>query len=399
MHPTLALPQPRTLQLMAPFRALECRARAAWLRGALRLFAPRAGEIPDWGAAPRRVLFVRHDGIGDLIMSTGLLRALTDAPPGLVVDVLTSPGKAPALAHLPFIGRVIVHERGGTRSWAALRRELRAARYDAVIDGGVGRPSVNSYTARILLACGARWRIGSGGRRHDFMFNTPVLPPASRFAEHHVTHLARLAAPFGLGAGDADWRPTLALSRDERVAAWRSWRRTSGHGQRILVNLSAGSAERRWPDERFAALLRRLRQHTPEARVIVVALPSDRDSALQLAAQADALALVPDVRALIALVATSDIVISPDTAVTHIASAFQRPTLALMRCRAEFQMWTPYRTPGVCVFGDDAATLHSLPTPRVLAALDELLDPDGVATMHLDPIDDEHPADEPAMRR
>jgi ADP-heptose:LPS heptosyltransferase len=369
-----AMHHPLWPYLIGPFRSLESHARSGWLRLALGALTRHAGPLPDWDDGPRRVLFIRHDGIGDLIMSTGILRAMVAAHPSLVVDVLTSPDKAAVLENLPFVDRVLVHERGGGRSWLSLLRELRSRRYDAVIDGAVGRPSVNSYTARLLIACGARWRIGSSGRLNDFMFNVPVAPPACRQAEHHVAHLARLAAPFGLGAAAADWRPVLALTRDERLEAWHAWRNTPGRGQLVLVNLSAGSAERRWPDERFVALLARLRDRAPLARIIIVGLPHDRESVARLAQPAGALTLIPSVRQLIALVATADLVISPDTAVTHAASAFQRPTLALMRRREEFEMWTPYHTPGVCVFGDDPLTLNSLPTARVLSALDIVLE-------------------------
>ena len=73
----------------------------------------------------------------------------------------------------------------------------------------------------------------------------------------------------------------------------------------------------------------------------------------------------------IATVATSTLVITPDTAISHIASAFERTTLTLLR--KGYERLVPYRTPGRNVFGDDARTLASLPAARVLASLDDLL--------------------------
>ena len=74
----------------------------------------------------------------------------------------------------------------------------------------------------------------------------------------------------------------------------------------------------------------------------------------------------------VAAIATADLLISPETAITHAASAFQTPTLALQR--KGNSRWSPYRTPGRNVFSDDERRLTNLPTERVLRTLDELID-------------------------
>jgi ADP-heptose:LPS heptosyltransferase len=274
---------------------------------------------------------------------------------------------------LPFVRDVILHERGKGPGLLALMRRLEPRRYDVAIDGLVWRPSVNSYTTSLMLASRARWRIGSAGRPNDFVYNVPVAPPSNRYAEHHVEHLARLASPFGLGTDDADWRPEIALTAAECAAAEWRWDAVPGAGARILVNLSAGHPERRWPDERFAQLLAHLGRRVPNASIAVIALPEDRASAERLAALAHGTPVEPGVRELFALVAAADLVITPDTAVSHIAAAFARPTLTLLRRRAEYHIWVPYRTPGRNVFGDEETTLAGLPVERAIAGLDELL--------------------------
>jgi heptosyltransferase I len=277
------------------------------------------------------------------------------------------------LSHLPFVDEVITHERERWRDYPALFRRLAARRYDVVVDGLVLRPSVNSYTTLLMLASKARWRVGSGGRPHDGVYNVPVAPPRNVYREHHVQHLARLAEPLGVGPGDADWRPSLVVTTLEREAARARWAAAAGYGPRILVNISAGHPCRRWPDDRFAIALRELRARTPDARIVVVALEQDLMSAAYLAGSIGGGAGAPSLRELIALVAEADLVVTPDTAVAHIASAFARPTLALMRRRAEAEMWVPYRTPGVNVFGPTDASLADLPTSAVVDVLDEAL--------------------------
>lgn len=367
------MPHRLTRFLPTAIRRIEPTFRAACLRFALRNLGGEGGPLPEWNERPYNLLFIRYDKLGDMIMCSGVLREIVRAHPSIAVDVLTTPPNAPALEHLGFVRDVILHERGKGPGLWSLARRLAAARYDVVIDGLVWRPSVSTYTSKLMLASRARWRIGSAGRPNDFMYNVPVAPPATRWAEHHIEHLARLASPFGIGRS-AECRPEIVLTIDECAAAEWRWDAVPGSGARVLVNISAGHAERRWSDDRFAQLLAHLGGRVPNARVAVIALASERASAERLATIVHGVAMTPTVRELFAMVASADLVITPDTAVSHVASAFVRPTLTLLRRRAEYHIWVPYRTPGRNVFGDDEATLSGLPVERVIDGLDDLLE-------------------------
>ncbi len=366
---------PHSLTRLVPrrLRTLEAAVHDVWLHTLVSLFGRDGGPPSVWDSHPARVLFIRYDRVGDMVLCTGILRALARAYPGMLIDVLTTPSNALVLSHLPFIAEVIVHERRRWRDYPALFAHLARRRYDAVIDGLVLRPSVNSYTTTLMLASRAPCRIGSGGRPHDRVYNVPVQPPPEVYREHHVDHLARLAQPFGLGRHDADWRPTLAVTSLERSAAQQSWSAAAGHGPRVLVNISAGQPCRRWPDDHFAVALSELRARLPDARIVIVALEQDVVSANRLATLVDGMAVVPRLRELFGLVSQSDLVFTPDTGVTHIASAFGRPTLALLRRRAEYEMWVPYRTPSVTVFGPTEASLADLPASAVVDVLDDVV--------------------------
>jgi len=355
-------------------RRIEPALRSRWLRFALATMAGDGGPLPEWSAQPYHLLFIRYDKLGDMIMCSGILREIARAHPSMTIDVLTTPPNAPALENLPFVRDVVLHERGKKPGLIALARRLKRSRYDVVIDGLVWRPSVSSYTTKLMIASRARWRIGSAGRPNEFTYNVPVTPPATRYAEHHVDHLARLASPFGLGAADGDWRPVIELTTSERSAAEFRWRAIDALGPRVIVNLSAGHPERRWPDDRFARLLVHLRRRVPNAAIVVVGLAVEQSSVERLAALVHATPVIPTVRELFALVGSADLVVTPDTAVAHVASAFVRPTLTLLRRRAEYHIWVPYRTPGRNVFGDEELTLEGLPAERVIAALDSFID-------------------------
>src|SRR5436853_7877233 len=89
---------------------------------------------PDWSARPHRVLFLRHDRAGDMILSTGVMRAIARSHPTITMDVLASPANFRVLDARDFVADVIVFDTEKPSRHAAILRPLRRSRYDAVID-------------------------------------------------------------------------------------------------------------------------------------------------------------------------------------------------------------------------------------------------------------------------
>jgi ADP-heptose:LPS heptosyltransferase len=334
-------------------RRLEAASRAVLVGLARRL--PQPSPLDFSAGAPRvRVLYLRYDRIGDMILSTGLLRAIARSHPNVVVDVLASPENAPVLLGNPYVRSVLVADSTYLGAFNRIRRE----RYDAILDCQVFSPSTT--TLIMMLLSRARHRIGLAGRGVDSALTLPVPRPAS--ARHYVEHLGALATPFGVS--EANWRPEIFLTPAERAEGESRWRA----GRRVLINISAGKPTCRWPTERFAAILGALRAHA-DLDVGLIAAPGDAAMAEQLT---DARFLrTRSVREAFALVATADYVLTPDTAITHAASAFGKPAVVMFpRNRAE--IWGPYETGGAAVASTEG-TLQSLPVEPVLDALTGLL--------------------------
>src|SRR6516165_6052208 len=57
-------------------RRIELWWRRLWIRWLVRLMKRPDGDKPSWSARPMRVLFLRHDRVGDMIVSTGVMRAI-----------------------------------------------------------------------------------------------------------------------------------------------------------------------------------------------------------------------------------------------------------------------------------------------------------------------------------
>lgn len=349
--------------------------RAGWMRGiALALPGPRTIQPPQWDSREFRVLFLRYERIGDLIMSTGVIRAIAQSQPTVLVDVLANPQALPVLENNPHVRHALALDRGSVRSYGQTMQQVRSGGYDVIVDGRLNNPPVFTSTPLVMLASGARYRIGVSGGRNDLVYNLRV--GGYDRNNHYVEGSKALGIPFGVDIENVDWQPQIFLTDAERASADEYWHQASEwsgrvSGKRLLVNLSASEPKRRWPDGKFAAVLRNARANHPELAIAVMGLPSEWESVQKVAVAVDAVPVpTPKLRDALALVGTSDLVFTPDTSISHAASAFTRPSLVLLK--REHRPYAPYRTPGRVILWNEKE-IAELPHERVSGELEAVI--------------------------
>jgi ADP-heptose:LPS heptosyltransferase len=346
-------------------KRLELWWRGLWIRILVALMRRSASGPPRWDERPHRVLFLRHDRAGDMILSTGVMRAVARSHPTITMDVLASPANAAILEGSSWVHDVIVFDKRRLASYLPTLRRLRAAAYDAVIDCMVTAPSVT--TLLLILASRARYRIGIAGRGNDAAFNLTV-PESSNPNAHMVDRLAALVRAFGVEPATIDRHPTIVLTDAERANAEMVWGERNG-SFRVLVNVSAGIIPRRWATDNYVAVMRHIRERHENASFRVIGAPHEMDRAARVAEQGGGtLVRTPSIRDAFALVATADFVFTPDTSIAHAAAAFRTPCVA-MYIRGTTERWGLYDSPGVSI-EHPAATLDSLDAETVNGAVD-----------------------------
>jgi ADP-heptose:LPS heptosyltransferase len=379
--------------------------RAMWMRVIGRaLPGPRSVDSSQFDARPLRTLFVRYERIGDMILATGLIRVLAEASTSGSVDVVANPVTAPVLEGNPHVGKVFTLDRQSRTSYLTLMRQLRAAHYDVIVDGRINNPAVFTSTPMLMLAARAPYRIGVGGGNNDLIYNVPV----ARYdrATPYVEGSKALSVPFHVDSAAVDWQPEIFLSDVERETAESKWGRaielaarsgvyrdpysgtgidagagaragagdTAGSGgltRRLLVNLSASEAKRRWADANFVEVLKEIRAMAPALPMIVIGLPAEWSSVETVAQSVNALAVpTPRLRDALAVVGTSDMIFTPDTSISHAASAFRKPAVVLLK--RDHHPYAPYNIPGEIVFWD-GDQIHGLPVGVVRDAVQRLV--------------------------
>src|SRR4030081_2062524 len=88
-------------------RTIERRLKTLLIATVASLMRPRdSRERPDWSAGPHRVLYLRYDRIGDMVLATGIIKAIVSAQPTVTVDVLASVVNAAVLRGNPHVKSV-----------------------------------------------------------------------------------------------------------------------------------------------------------------------------------------------------------------------------------------------------------------------------------------------------
>jgi ADP-heptose:LPS heptosyltransferase len=362
-------------------RKFEIAWRSAWMRMlGWMLPGPKEAVLPIPTNSDYRVLIIRYERIGDMIMATSLIRNIANALPSGKVDVLATPTTAPVLEGNPYVGKVLTLDRRSFRSYGDIMKQLRRERHTVMVDGRINNPPIFTSTPLLMFAGRARFRVGARGDKKPRIYNVSV--PEWNRVDHYIEGSKRLAVPFGVDPAKVDWQPEIFLSSEEIARAEEMWKEAGSlvsrgneemgtSAKRLLVNLSASEPKRRWPDGKFIATLRAARARAPDMPIIVIGLPREWESVQKVANAVRALpAQTPKLRDAFALVGTADLVFTPDTSISHAASAFRKPTLVLLK--REHRPYAPYNTPGeVLPWNEDE--IQQLPHERVARVLEKLL--------------------------
>jgi ADP-heptose:LPS heptosyltransferase len=370
-------------------KRLNRRFYGALVRGYRALFPTPSwpGKIPR--SSLRRVLIVQHYGVGDMILTTPLIAFLEEQAPGVEIDVLASPRNAPVIAGDARLANVFVHDHTWRRGLSVLAR-LRARRYDAILSGQAGNGFVEGLTAS-LVAHARTYKISVWRpKRYHGLFSTVVRAPRT------VTHTAdRLLAMgrYALGLpngtpGEAGARYSLRIASDARAEAQvdafvREHALERGF---VVVNLSAHFAIRDWPPDRCAVFVTLVLERHRDVPVVFTPAPGKTYLAREVAARfsGDRVVIAPELPllALAALVRRATAVVTPNTALVHVASACRRPVVALYapQAQGEVELWLPLGVPYRALASRVGGTIGEIAPERVADAMDGLLREIGSST-------------------
>lgn len=273
-----------------------------------------------------KFLIIRFSSIGDIVLTTPVIRCLKQQVPGAEVHFLVRDKFRDVVADNPYIDKVqvLAHSR------ELMIEELRTEQYDHVIDlqrnrksravkQALGVPARSFYKLNILKYIYTALKIN-------------LLPRV-----HIVDRYLRTVAPFGVsndGRGLDYFIGEKEETKREDIPA-------SHHAGYIACVIGAAHFTKRWPAEHWKTFCRDI-QHP----IILLGGPEDAERGREIAA-------VDDVKIYNAcgkfslnesadLVRKARLVISNDTGLMHIAAAFKKPVISLWGNTVPAFGMTPY---------------------------------------------------------
>ena len=292
-----------------------------------------------------RLLVVRLGAMGDILHALPAVTALRRMHPawriGWAVEprwrsLLSAELDGPSVPELRTPARPLVDQVHlvPTKEWGrkplsintlneilAMRRELRAADYDAVLDlQGAIRSAV------VARLAGCRRVIGEDQPRENaarWLFSERVRTTGAHVIEQDIELASNVAGDLLEPA--QPWLPVDAEAEQwcDQLAPLQSSKPL------VLINPGAGWGAKRWPPERYGAVAAALA--AAGATVLVNAGPGEESLAIAVvaAAQRKAAAVVCTLPQLIALTRRISLLVAGDTGPLHLACALGKPVVGI----------------------------------------------------------------------
>jgi len=315
-----------------------------------------------------KILIVQIGVIGDMVLTTPTFRAVAETLPDAEICVLASRRGAPVVQDNPRLRRVYVLQ-NNPLTWPLLILRLRLRRFDWWVDPKDHRSRTSAFIAR---ACGVKNRIGyNQGSSAPFSVSIPSFRDNRLL--HAVDRNLQVLAPLGV-AGPQKRRPELF---PHAGLSTKVCRQLPAAGSRtVMLNISAGMAMRRWRIEKWAQVAEACLNRGCKA--ILTCGPADRAKAEDLERRQPGCVLINSacIREIIALMPTVDLVITPDTSVVHIASAFNVPIVALFaHGEQNLTKFRPLSEKAIVLQPQNQTWVETIDATEVIAAMDAMLGP------------------------
>ena len=279
-----------------------------------------------------RTLVISPNWIGDAVMAQPLLQLLQAAHPERPIDVLAPPAVAPVWRQMAEVAEVLETPfRHGALQLKERWRFARLLRQRGYADAYI-LPNTLKF-ALIPWLAGIPRRVGYKGESRYGLINVM----------HHDDTPPRPMVPFYAALADAPGtplrsglpKPRMVASSGQVAAACA---KVGLDPARPLVVFAPGAefgGAKRWPPAHFGQLAQHILARDPQAQVALLGSPKDGPTCEEVIAAAGApaglasLAGKTSLADAVALIARSAAVVSNDSGLLHVASALNRPVIAI----------------------------------------------------------------------
>ena len=306
----------------------------------------------------RQILVLRYDRIGDMVVTTPLIRALSNGFQNSTINVLCSRVNEPILRGNRFVQKTIIYRPSALQMFRLIL--CYRSYFDLIVDlnhSVIWHDLVLIRLLRPLYAASVHkeGRYGIRGRDlplYQVMGVKPVNNPPRPIARFYLELAAKLTGHEDFSGLTYDLTESTKVRRHLREAY-----QLSPNHKLVLINAHGGRPSMSIGYEDFLAVTGQVLESQPDVVVCWLSTSETqpalsellerirRDKRRQLDLSTGRLFLwqpTDTIEELISFVADASLLITPDTSLVHIAAAFKVPTVAIYANEPElFAQWAP----------------------------------------------------------
>lgn len=296
-----------------------------------------------------KILLIRTDRIGDIVLSMPALHALRQRFPGARIDMLVQKKYAPLLDCYPGWTSVIpIVNVLDSKEIKQIAAAVKAASYDVVL---VLHPS--KYAYRIAAKSNARWIIGWKNKGHGYVLSHPFRDDRSSATRHQVENNLMLLGPLGISNVAPVFKVKVTEQGEAEVVSFCKTNNVPGNIKFCVIHPGSYSPRVQWFPERYAELIDRI--HDAGGLPLLLGGPSD--SALiqkvwDLSGCKPLIVLDFSLQGLVSLLKRAAVFVGNSTGPLHIAASLGIPTAGIFGNRYgldRHELWAPWGKNGITV--------------------------------------------------
>ncbi|MFZ6688214.1 lipopolysaccharide heptosyltransferase II [Undibacterium sp. SXout11W] len=278
----------------------------------------------------KRLLIISPNWIGDMVMAQPLLQLLKLQYPDRAIDVLAPSSVAPVLKSMVEVDTIL--ETPFKHGALQLRERWRYAQI--LRQRGYEAAYILPNTLKFALLpwmAGIKKRVGYKGESRYGLINVMHFDDKTKSRPMVPFYAALACAPSPQVPAHVP-KPCLSVQDEQKHAALNQ---VGLSAAQPLICFAPGAEfgnAKRWPASHFAALANTILQHHPEVQIALFGSPKDAlvcDEIQALSPQVYQLAGKTRLDQAVALMSSSLAVVSNDSGLLHIASALNRPVMAI----------------------------------------------------------------------
>jgi len=293
----------------------------------------------------KKIVIFRYDRIGDMIVTTPLFRELKLALPWVKIEVLASYDNKDVIRFNPYVDKVIINSKRNFFSDFFYLRHLRSQTVDVCIDLDHSiiwhsLLRLKFIKPRLALSIYKYEKYDTQLKELKIFSKTTAKNELASFSQKwlEVTNL------FGFRAKSSKYDIFLSSAIENRGSYFLKKYRDNF---KIIINLSGSFPEKRIEDKNFINLSKVLTNFRPDIQLVLLSTPRNfsKYSNLINSLQDDRIILAYKSETILevaALIKFADFVITPDTSIVHVASAFNKPVLSIHENnKKSYNLWRP----------------------------------------------------------